>query len=109
MTNYYDNQLNKLNYKTEVLTVKFYDYEGNSSNSFSVNEQSTPVIINMLIERSPLGEDELYKVIQKTLISWVNEEMQLNKNSDVSKEQRAIEHIESFIELLQTRLPFTTF
>ncbi len=49
--NYYKNQLEKLNIESELITIKLYDYDGNKTNDFSLNEESIKVLIGFFTER----------------------------------------------------------
>tara|TARA_B110000908_G_C9881229_1_gene282697 strand:+ start:374 stop:526 length:153 start_codon:yes stop_codon:yes gene_type:complete len=45
-----------------------------------------------------MSEEKLLEIIFKTLNSWVDEEMELNGESNVSRDQRYVENLESLIE-----------
>lgn len=46
--NYYKNQIERLDLKSEVITVRLSDFDGNASNYFSVNLESIPELRKML-------------------------------------------------------------
>jgi len=60
--NYYENEMNKINVESEVVSVVFSDYEGNSTKRFNLNVESIEVLERKLKAIKKVLQDDVLKV-----------------------------------------------